>query len=275
MTTDSTTKREETPSAVVRKRVVAESLELSADMTLVMFEASKKVRNVPLLVSFCDIGITPMLVASHYVDQFELPLIGSLFSREMGPSATVKAGQPGPAIQIYGNEHLALIMSEAKIKDTLVSSGLVTAIVTVAKHLESSIIFSAEGVPVEKIGDIERTQLNFLTTSQDVFDRLVEMEHKPLASAVIAGVTGGVLSECTMTRPDNESPDICVILAPTSSMFPDALSAVILIKLLDSLWDGPVSDVSKLEKGAIELEQKVKDMYEPAQTSESFMSLYG
>jgi predicted ATP-grasp superfamily ATP-dependent carboligase len=69
-------------------------------------------------------------------------------------------------------------------------------------------------------------------------NKIDSLGHKVLDNAVVAGISGGLLAECSLLPSFNDggsSPDFCLILAPTCSLYPDVWSSVMIIQLLNSL----------------------------------------
>merc|ERR1711862_730077 len=175
---------------------------------------------------------------------------------DMASTAVVShSGQPCHAIRIFGDKRLVVICSELKIPDNLIN-GLSCAVVEFTQAMKSEMVWCVEGVPVEKdVEEIERDEMQFLTTCEKMGEKLSGMGHKVLHDAVIAGVSGGIVSEMVDCGAAGHA---ACILAPTSSFYPDAWASVMIIRLLDSMYDTFTSDTAKLEDKATSLEDTVK-----------------
>jgi len=215
----------------------------------------------PRLTVFKEGDSLDITFLNYLVEDIDLPLIGSVKASAIPPTAIVSStGQPCHAIRIFGDQRMVIIASELKIPDGM-TQDLVDSIIGVARFIKSSMIYCVEGVPVEKVDSIEREEMQYLTNCPDMASRLIELGHKALHDAVVSGITGGVLSDSSAILPDEAGLNVCCLLAPTSSFYPDAWASVMLIKLLNTLsGDSWNSDTSRLEKSAGELESKVKQL---------------
>ena len=131
----------------------------------------------------------------------------------------------------------------------------------IAHLFESKMIYATEGVPVETVERIERKEMQFLTTNAEMGNKIASLGHKVLDNAVVAGISGGLLAECSLLpSQDDSSPlDFCLLLAPTCSLYPDVWSSVMIIQLLNSLLNTS-SDTSNLEASARKLEAKANEL---------------
>ena len=217
-------------------------------------------------VGFADIGITPIITTSSLVEQLNLPQIGFLKSKTQPPSAIIRTGQPSHSIRIFGNSELVIINSDHKFKKQKIVHSLIDSVIKIAYLFESKMIYSTEGVPVETVERIERKEMQFLTTNAEMGNKIASLGHKVLDNAVVAGISGGLLAECSLLPSQEDggssacsSPDFCLILAPTCSLYPDVWSSVMIIQLLNSLLNTS-SDTSNLEASARKLEAKANEL---------------
>jgi len=243
------------------------------ELKLVLFLEPNEIEGAPMLVGFPNIGITPVLTASYLVKDLDLPLIGSVQPKTSLTRAVVSnEGQPGRAIRVFGDKRLVVICSEFKLKDEFIHE-FCKLVAQLSSAINSSMIWCVEGVPVERTDRIEREEMHFLTTSSDMASRLTTGGHKVIHDSLIAGVSGGIISEIVDGGTER---DMTILLAPTSSFYPDAWSSVMLIRLLDSLYDTWTSDTEKLENSASSLEETVKKLMASnlRKSSESYSSMY-
>ena len=244
--------------SVIKRNKVALRNQLNNNFELILFEGWESAKGAPLLVGFADIGITPIITTNSLIEQLQLPQIGFLKCLEQAPSATIRGGQPAHSIRVYGNEHIVIIMSDSKVKEDSLASALVGAVIKCVAILGSKMIYSTEGVPVESTEKIERKEMQFLTTDEEISKKLTEIGHKPLTDAVIAGISGGLLAECSLIDVDHDI-NYCILLAPTCSLYPDVWSSVLIIQALNSLLT-TTTDTSKLESSARKLEAKANEI---------------
>lgn len=247
---------------ISRKRISV-SQKLNKYFEVVLFEEWTTCKSASILVGFADIGITPIITTSSLVEQLNLPQIGFLKSKTQPPSAIIRSGQPSHSIRIFGNSELIIINSDHKIKKQKIVHSLIDSVIKIAHLFESKMIYSTEGVPVETVERIERKEMQFLTTNAEIGHKIASLGHKVLDNAVVAGISGGLLAECSLLPSQQEdgcsSPDFCLILAPTCSLYPDVWSSVMIIQLLNSLLNTS-SDTSNLEASARKLEAKANEI---------------
>jgi len=68
----------------------------------------------------------------------------------------------------------------------------------------------------------------------------------PVVDGIISGVTGGILARAPLTEQE-----VTALLAPTSTIFPDPVSSVEILKVLDYLIPG-----IGIDKAAAEMEKE-------------------
>lgn len=244
----------------ISRKKISLSQKLNKYFEVVLFEEWTQSKSAPILVGFADIGITPIITTSSLVEQLNLPQIGFLKSKTQPPSATIRSGQPSHSIRIFGNSNLIIINSDHKIKKQKIVHSLIDSIMKIAHLFESKMIYSTEGVPVETVERIERKEMQFLTTNEELGSKIAAKGHKVLDNAVVAGISGGLLAECSLLpSQQDDSLDFCLLLAPTCSLYPDVWSSVMIIQLLNSLLNTS-SDTSNLEASARKLEAKANEI---------------
>jgi len=253
--TDSKTE-EVPPNPFFQKKKVVHRID-TEEVSIRLFVEPSTIEGAPVLIGFPNIGLTPVLTSNYLVEELDLALIGTIAPEDMASTAVVShKGQPCHAIRIFGDKRIVIICSELKIPDKLINS-LSASLVDFCSQMKTSMIWCAEGVPVEKVDQIEREELQYLTTCSTMGDKLSSSGHTVLHDAVLAGVTGGIVSEVV----DCGTPiNLTCLLAPTSSFYPDAWASVMVIRVLDSMYETWESDTTRLEKSASKLEKTVKKM---------------
>lgn len=220
-----------------------------------LFDNAETAKGAPVFVGFPNIGITPVLAINFLLQDLELPLIGSIRSKKTPPVSVISSqGQPGPSIRIHGSKDLIIIGSEMKAEGNM--KHLIDVIMEVVKRMESKLIWCVEGVGVEKIDKINREKLRYVTCNEKIADKLQDMGHEPFHNAMLAGITGGLITETCLSEADF---DIAALLVPTCSLYPDAMSSVVAIKTIAKIqaWK---SEPKQLEKSAMEVEKKVQEL---------------
>ena len=287
-------------SNIMRHKIV-KKISVNKNFSITLYESYINSKTTPLIVGFADIGITPIMVTGFLLDQLQLPLIGAIKANNLPPSSIVSKYQPSFPMRIYGNGQITIVTSENKFSDEKnpkLASELVQVVLSIAKELKSSMIWCTEGIPTEKV-EISRT-IQYLSTSEEISMKMNEQGHTLLNAALISGITGGLVAECSeyeVEDNDNENmiinynngnnstnyvPEITIMLSPTASQYPDALTSVTLLKALqlfifqcsnsNSDIDGEKEEIvfyntSKLERNAKEIEVKVKEMISPSSQS--------
>lgn len=247
------------PLFISRKKISL-SKKLNKNFEILLFEEWQKCKSAPMIVGFADIGITPIITTSSLVEQLNLPQIAFLKSKTQPPSATIRSGQPSHSIRVFGNSEVIVINSDNKFKKQKIVHSLIDSIIKIAHLFESKMIYATEGVPVETMERIERKEMQFLTTNESLANKIASLGHNVLDNAVVAGISGGLLAECSLLPSQDEySLDFCLILAPTCSLYPDVWSSVMIIQLLNTLLNTS-SDTSVLEASARKLEAKASEI---------------
>lgn len=242
---------------VVSKQKVSLREKLNDTFDMVLFTDYLTCKGAPLVIGFGDIGITPIITSNSLIEQLNLTYIGVLINKQAAPASVITAGQAMHPIRIFGNKDVIVIVADSKM-DTKVSVDLVHALVKLLPFLETKRVFCCEGAPTETTEKMERKELQFVTTSEEIADYLIEKDHKPLQEAVIAGISGGVLAECTAIHSDYDF-DICIFLAPTCSFYPDIWASVLIIQTMSDMLSFS-TDTSTLEKNAKKLEDKANEL---------------
>ena len=189
----------------ISRKKINLSKKLNKHFEVVLFEEWTKCKSAAILVGFADIGITPIITTSSLVEQLNLPQIGFLKSKTQPPSAIIRSGQPSHSIRIFGNSELIIVNSDHKIKKQKIVHSLIDSVIKLAHLFESKMIYSTEGVPVETVERIERKEMQFLCTNEEMGNKIASLGHKVLDNAVVAGISGGLLAECSLLPSQDDS----------------------------------------------------------------------
>jgi len=101
--------------------------------------------------------------------------------------------------------------------------------------------------------------VGYLTTSKDVGPVLKKMNHEPVKTGQILGVTGAMLAWSFTAKSDD--PPLTCLLAPDPVEIPDQRGALLIVKLLKEIWHIKV-DISELELEAKRLAEKIQSTIE-------------
>ena len=255
---------------IVPKHKVVSRHDLNENFSIALFANYEECKGAPIVIGFGDIGITPIITSNTLIEQLDLPYVGILINKKAAPASVVSGGQAMHPIRIFGNKSLIVIVADSKIEKSELSIQLVNALVLSLPIFESKRIFCCEGAPTETTEKMERKELQFVTTNEEIADHLLAEEHKPLQEAVIAGISGGLLAECTAIY-NNYDFDICIFLAPTCSFYPDIWAAVLIIRTLSGLLEFS-TDTTTLENNAKKLEDKANEILGIHKSSSSMNS---
>lgn len=242
---------------IVSKQTVSIRKKLNERFDIVLFTNYLQSKGAPITIGFGDIGITPIITSNSLIEQLELDYIGVLINNKSPPASVVSGGEAMHPIRIFGNKDIIVIISDSKVESEIAVQ-LVDAICLSMEIFESKKILCCEGTPTETTEKMERKELQFVTTCEEIADFLMLKNHKPLQEAVIAGISGGLLAECTAIHRDYDF-DICVFLAPTCSFYPDIWASVLIIQTLSEMLNFN-TDTSTLEKNAKKLEDKANEL---------------
>jgi len=270
--TEKNEKEEKIVRRVVSKQKVQAREKLNEGFELILFENASAAAKASLLVGVGDIGITPIVTSNSLIEQLDLPYIGALRDLSASPACVISGGRAMHSIRIFGDQRLIVVVADSKVKEAKHAQQLVDALVKCLPHFQSTMIFCAEGSPTETTERMERKELQFVCTNESHVDKLMELNHKPLQEAVIAGISGGILAECTTAF--SQDFDVCILLAPTCSFYPDIWASVLIIQTLSELLAFE-TNTDTLERNAKKLEDKAKELmgiHEAGITSSS--SLY-
>jgi len=260
---------------------------------LSLFQSIDSLHNAPIVIGFPNLGVTPILVANYLAEQLSLPVIGTITSPLLEASTVLVDSQPIPPIRIMGDSRVVVVTSEMKIPEAIERS-LVEAIIEFSKIIGHSTIFCIEGIPVKNLEETQRAVVSFASTSETMVSKLHSLNHKPLSEAVITGPTGqmilrSTLDDClidpdlpsrlrdlSLQDPSSEDgdheedlPNVTALLVNASSLYPDVSSALVAIRILDSLLEGSLNiDLRKIEVKAATIEDKVRCIMGEASSSD-------
>ena|SRR3990167_2235729 len=244
-----------TPKTHFQKKQVRKVIE-SPNALVKLFVPIEHLKGAPVVMGFPNIGVTPVVTCSYLVNDLDLDLIGCIDIENMSSTAVIsKTGQPCHAVRIFGDSRIIIVNSELKIPEEVLYD-LSRAIVAFCQEAKIETLWCVEGIPIDK-QDFERDEMQFISSSEELSNKLIAKGHSVLRDAVIAGVTGAVLNEISTFGGGVE---VCCVLAPTSSYYPDVWASVMVIRLLDSLYESWSTDTTKLEQSATSMENKVKQL---------------
>jgi predicted ATP-grasp superfamily ATP-dependent carboligase len=176
---------------ISRKKIAhSQKLKLNNHFELFFWRMGKwnKCKSASILVGFADIGITPIITTSSLIEQLNLPQIGFLKSKTQPPSAIIRSGQPSHSIRIFRNAEIIIINSDHKFKKQKLVHSLIDSVIKIAHLFESKMIYSTSGAHWTKRNAIFWRQMLKWEAS---------LGHKVLDNAVVAGISGGLLAECS------------------------------------------------------------------------------
>lgn len=273
---------------IVRKKVTLRKRVGKCELTL--FASPEDLKKTPIVLGFPNLGVTPILVANYLAEQMHLPVIGSITSPTLEASTVLVDSQPIAPIRIMGDSRVLIVTSEMKIPETIEKS-LIETIIELARILDHSMIFCVEGIPVKDLQDTQRSVVDFISTSEELVNKLEGFNHKAISEAVITGPTGQMLlraalddssiadapedlperaKSLSLSTDGQNLPDVTALLVNASTLYPDVLSALVVIRLLDNVLDGALSvDLTAIERKAATIEDKVKDLIMGAKSSDS------
>jgi len=190
------------------------------------------VAGAPILCGFPTTSLTSVLVSGYTVEQLKLPLVGVITSNKFPPKCVIEKGVPAHPVRIYGDKRIVVIVCEFQMPSHEVTYAVVGAILRFAERHSSPIVIAIEGLPSETVDPNSAEQheiLHFVSTNMLFADKMAKLGHQPVEEGVISGVTGLLLAEGSLSKVD-----VACLLAPSSSKYPDAYAAVVVVKTLSN-----------------------------------------
>jgi predicted ATP-grasp superfamily ATP-dependent carboligase len=233
-------------------------IEVAHDLAveLIEFEVAESLEGSVVLQSFQSATLTSVLVGGYLREALHLPIIGVIASPHFPPRALVENGIPSHAVRIFGNAQLVVVSCEFKLPSSELIAAVTQACLVFAKRHKAKLVVAVEGLPLDdEIQDDASQKLAFVSTNHKFSLRMAELKHEPLSDSVIVGTAGSLLAESVI-----HDIDVACLVAPTSSKFPDARSAVACVKALDAYLDEVQIDTAPLEKKAEALQASVKKL---------------
>jgi len=211
-----------------------------------------------ILAGFPSTSLASILTGGYLREQLKLPLVGVISSYGFPPRCIIEKGIPSQSVRIFGDRRLVVILCEFKIPSNELINSLTEALLDFAQRHNSPSLLTVEGVPVSDASD---RNLRFISTDRDLSEKLIADGHTPLDEAVVGGVTGALLAEGVLQN----TTDVSCLLTPTAEAFPDADSAVTVVKVvthyLNSLGHKVEVDTTPLENKAGELHETIQNMF--------------
>jgi len=211
-----------------------------------------------VLAGFPSTSLASILTGGYLREQLKLPLVGVISSYGFPPRCIIEKGVPSQSVRIFGDRRLVVILCEFKIPTNELINSLAEALLDFAERHKCPSLLTVEGVPVSDTSD---KNLRFISTDRDLSEKLTVDGHTPLDEAVVGGVTGALLAEGVL----QSATDVSCLLTPTAESFPDADSAVTVVKVvahyLNSLGHKVEVDTTPLENKAGELHETIQNLF--------------
>ncbi len=210
----------------------------------------------PLVVCFPSAGLASTIVGHYLIQKLNLPRIATVRSPLMLSVSVILDGKPNPPIRIYGNEQLAVAVSEFPPSPVLMTY-LARVLLDWCSKRGLSPIYAVEGI-LQKEEDGEAPEPEGVVVgvpaTEGCVKALEQAEVPRLDQGVVAGLSGDLLNEASYDG------------APLSVLFtrigvaelPDHRAAAHLLQVLDRLIPGLAVDPAPLVKQAEVLEKALK-----------------
>lgn len=248
---------------VIRRETFGDSLKV----TLIEFSEAVKCSGAPLMCGMPGNNMTCTLAAGFFAKQLELPTVACLRVHGGSPEAIVKDNQPGLQIRILGNSKLVILYSETPLKKGGLIYNLNMALLSFCARYKISHLYVIDGVPTdpEKLKEAkEAEQLRFATTDEAFSTFMKKAGHLAVMNAMMPGYAGQLFADAA-TADGTEDMEISCVLAKTDARMPNANSAVVVVRALDSYLNSFTIDISDLEDSALEMEIAVNEALAEAQ----------
>jgi predicted ATP-grasp superfamily ATP-dependent carboligase len=211
-------KKKDLPNFTPRRRIVRQFVH--GMVALREFEAADNCGGI-FVEGFQDESMAGFLTASLICDNLNLPIIAEIDSHSFPFVSVLREGNTHGGCRLFGNENVVVGLSEYKFGPELAKDVLVAVRAFCQRHnirtivlIESSkeeltlppgtppprsemdVIRLAQEMMEKKME--EEPKARFVTTSETLANRLVELECEPLHDALIGGISAGFLHYCTI-----------------------------------------------------------------------------
>ena len=223
-------------------------------------EISKVPLKNPILIEgFPGLGLVGTISATYLVDKLSMEQVGYIVSDDFPPLTAVHNHVPLHPARIYASKkhNLIVILSEFIVPLGLVRS-LAEKILVYAKEKEVSRIISLGGIAIKG----EQETVYAIATMKKDLDSLEKMQGvKLIKEGASTGVTGVLLAEGNVTKLP-----VISLLAEAQPEYMDPKAASMVLHVLNKLLELNI-DTSELDKEAVAIESKMRDMMDKAKTS--------
>ena len=214
--------------------------------------------NPVLIEGFPGIGLVGNIASQQMIDELDMGYVGSIDSRYFPPIAVLYEGLINMPVRIYESvEHnLVIVVSDIPINPS-VSYDVSKALVEWAKSINVKEIVSIAGIAT--MGEERKV---FGAATDEVMLERIKDKVELFQMGTISGISGSVMGECLV----NEIPAIS-LLGATQSQNPDPRAAVVVIEVLNSLYDLSI-DTESLIGQAEQIEVEMQKLAEDVRTTE-------
>jgi len=238
------------PTGLIVSRKVSFEKKYDEGVVLKEFEGID-VDGAVFIEGFPSLALTGVLTVGYLSEKMNLPLVGDISSTKFPPKCVIEGSQPMNSIRLRGNKDIVVVHCEFKLPTPELTNAVSKVIVDFVQRHKCKTLFTIEGMPVDShIDTFEK--IRFLSSDPEFVKFAIAQHHLPIGDGVIAGITGLLLAE-SLYSSGSHSYSTTALLAPSLANFPDARSAVHVIKLLAEYCKLKV-DTSELETKAAALE---------------------
>jgi len=223
-----------------------------------------------LVTSFPSTSLSSILSGGFLREQLKLPLLASISSVNFPSRAIIEDGIPVSPVRIFGNSSVCVIICEFNI-GAPESSHLVQALFDFVERHQISMIVAIEGMGLDaaslnmQVRDPREfgSVLSFTTNNASFAKMMKDLGHQVITNNVINGINGRILAEGAY----KSKFDVACLVAPTSPRFPDANSAVTVLRSISVFLKADKLDLTPLEKKAEALGFSVKKLLKSEEES--------
>ena len=177
-------------TAACTRREVVREIEVG-DVTVREFRGVECVKGVPIVEGFPASGLSSSLAANYLVSELDLPLVGEIVSDAFPALGVVSRYAASSGCRIYGDERLAVFVSDYKIKEeegaVSVLADIVDAVLDFANRHGSKLIITAEGLARTssiKKSDYETQEELLAAMLEQMGDHAGEEEQEEIKAAI-------------------------------------------------------------------------------------------
>jgi len=209
---------------------------------------------------FSTVGSVGVIAASHLIRSLDLSPMGTVMHPKFPAVALIHDSVPKHPVRVYQGEGLGVFTSEIQFPSENDAYFGETVLEWFTKGGFDR-LYVVDGVISNDLGIKEESDLWGVSSKPSGREALDTAGIKRIQNGIVSGITGYLIAEG-----ERRGLEITALLAECNPMYPDARAALIAIDGLSDLMDMEIP-VQELLEDAKEIEQKVREAFERAQST--------